>query len=132
MEVEFDNVKRKLIREKRKLNKIIILDDIVVQLDIDKINLDSIMYNILTKICVSNVVGYNDYRDFYWVKIYNNHNLLLHVEIKLNNLLDDKCNITFKTKLGDLKTINGFVNNFKNIFDAYKNSEIMQYILDEM
>lgn len=134
MELEFDSFKRKQFREKRKLNKILLLDDIVIQLNIDKKYLDSIMYNILTKICSSNVVGYNDYRDFYWVKIYNNlnHNLLLHVEINLNELLDNKCKIIFKPKFGDLKTINDFVFHFKDIIDTYNKSEVMQYILDEL
>lgn len=134
MELEFDSFKRRQFREKRKLNKILLLDDIVIQLDMNKKHLDSIMYNILTKVCSSNVVGYNDYRDFYWVKFYNNlnHNLLLHVEINLNELLDNKCKIIFKTKFGDLKTVNDFVFHFKDIIDTYQKSEIMQYILDEM
>jgi hypothetical protein len=130
MELEFDSFKRKQFREKRKLNKIHLLDDIIVQLDMDKNRLDSIMYNILTKICSTNIVGYNDYRDFYWAKIYNNdnHNLLLHVEINIHELLDDKCKIIFKTKFGDLKTINDFVVRFKDIIDTYNKSEVMQYI----
>lgn len=126
MELLFDSVKRKHIREKKNNDKIIPLDNIVIQVDINKINMNNIMYNIITNICSSNVVsGYNDYRDFYWLKIYNNHSLLLHVEIIVNELLEEKCKIIFKTKFGDFNTINNFVDNFKNNIDIYKNSKIV-------
>jgi hypothetical protein len=89
--------------------------------------MNNIMYNIIHNISRSNnlVSGYNDYRDFYWIKIYNSHNLLLHVEIILNELLEEKCKIIFKTKFGDFNTINNFVDNFKNNIDFYKNSKIV-------
>ena len=131
MELLFDSVKRKLNREKKNNNnKTINLDNIIIQIDINKINMNNIMnniiHNIITKICSSNVVsGYNDYRDFYWLKIYNNHSLLLHVEIIVNELLEEKCKIIFKTKFGDFNTINNFVDNFKNNIDIYKNSKIV-------
>lgn len=134
MDLGLSTIKRSIVNNKKyKKTHISLLDDKVIQLDISKSKLNSIMYNILTNFCNTNIFGYNNYRDFYWAKIYDNDILQLYIEINIIDLFNEQqSKIIFKTKSGDITILNAFINNFNDIINNYKTSEIMKYVLEEM
>ena len=64
--------------------KYFFIEDIEIQTDLNKFEIERILLTLLTSNCGMNVIGYNQYEDAYWCKNIKNNSVLSFYKIKLN------------------------------------------------
>jgi hypothetical protein len=64
--------------------KYFFIEDIEIQTDLNKFEIERILLTLLTSNCGMNVIGYNQYEDAYCCKNIKNNSVLSFYKIKLN------------------------------------------------
>jgi len=101
-----------------------------ILIKINKIDVDSIIKNILLDFCNANVIGYEKNTNRYWCKMYEDKFCQLHIEIEIINKGFEQSQVKISPLYGTSKSIENFVSNFKESIELYTTSSFIRSCLE--
>jgi hypothetical protein len=113
-----------------KKEKIIIVDSTLVNCNIDKNKLNTIMVSILSKYCNIKIYGYNKTNEQYWCKNVKEKTCSLFMNIEIYSYNYNKTIVILTPITGESNEIISFIEKFKEGIQLYQGDAFVRQYLD--